>query len=108
MCKLPSPSVASFFVLYASALGYSGTPLNGHPSTVDTHDITKVPTVLPFTSILKQPLNSGHPTTPYNKQFSWSQLYASNTQQPQFSGHLSTFSARLSTIAAVVNNLTMD
>ena len=30
---------------------YSGTLLNGHPSTVDTPDITlKVPTVPPFTS----------------------------------------------------------
>ena len=54
-------------------LKYNGTPLNGHPSTVETHDITKVLTVLPFTSILKQHLNSGHPTTPYNGQLSWSQ-----------------------------------
>ena len=88
---------------------YRGTPLNGHPWQVDTHDIIlKVPTVLPFTSILKQPLNSGHPATRYNRQFSWSQLYASNNQRPRFSGHSSTFSARLSTITAVVHNLTLD
>ena len=31
--------------------------------------ILKVPAVLPLTSILKQPLNSGHPATPYNGQF---------------------------------------
>ena len=46
---------------------YSGTLQ--HSSTVDTHNITdnsEVPTVLPFTSILKQPLNIGHPTTSYN------------------------------------------
>ena len=30
------------------------------------------------------------------------------TQRPRFSGHLSTFYARLSTIAAVVDNLTLD
>ena len=60
-------------------LYYSGTPLNGHPSTVDTHDIVKVPIVLPFTSILKQPLNSRHPITPYNGQFLCFQLYTNNT-----------------------------
>ena len=41
---------------------YSGTPLSGHPSSADTHDImdnSERPTVLPFISILKQPLNSG-------------------------------------------------
>ena len=48
-------------------------------------------------------LKSRHPTTPYNRQFLRSQLYASNTQQPQFNRHSSTFSARLSTIAAVIN-----
>ena len=70
--------------------------------------ILKVPTVLPFTPILKQPLNSGHPATPYNRQLSWSQLYVSNTLRPQFSGHSSTILARLSTIAAGVNNLTLN
>ena len=82
--------------------------LTDTPEMWTPRTILKVPTVLPFTSILKQPLNSGHPATPYNGQFSQSQLYASNTQPPQFSGHSSTFSARLSTIAAVVNNLTLD
>ena len=49
---------------------YSGTPLNGHPSTADTHDITlKVSTVIPFTLVLKQPLNHKHPATPYNGVF---------------------------------------
>ena len=54
---------------------------------------------------LKQPLNSGHPATPYNRQLLRSQLYANNTQRLQFSGHWSTHSARLPIIAAVVNNL---
>ena len=61
---------------------YSGTPLNGHPSTADTHDITDnsgSPDCPPFTSILKQPMNSGHPATLYNGQLSQSQLYANNT-----------------------------
>ena len=59
-----------------------GTPLNGHPSIADTHDITdnsEVPTVFPFTSILKQPLNSGHPATPYKGQFLRSRLHTNNT-----------------------------
>ena len=30
--------------------------------------ILKVLTVLPFTSILMQPLNSRHPATPYNEE----------------------------------------
>ena len=89
-----------------SKLRYALTPYTVEPlltDTVDTHDITdnsEVPTVLPFPSTLKQPLNSGHPATPYNGQVSRSQLYANNTLQSQFSGHASTFSARLSTIAA--------
>ena len=49
--------------------GESTGPLNsGHPQYVRT--ILKVPSVLPFTSILQQPLNSGHPATPYIGQFS--------------------------------------
>ena len=60
-----------------------------------------MPTVLP----IKQPLNSRHPTTPYNRHFSWSELYANSTWRPQFGGHLSTFSACLSAIAAGVNQL---
>ena len=42
--------------------------------------------------------NSGHPATLHNGHFSHSQLYANNTKQPQFSGHSSTFFARLSTL----------
>ena len=37
--------------------------------------------------ILKQPLNSGHPATPYNGLFSHSQLYPNNTYGPWFAGH---------------------
>ena len=44
-------------------------------------------------------LNSRHLATPCNGQFSRPQSYASNS---------STFSAKLSTIAAVVNSLTLD
>ena len=65
----------------------------------------KVPTALSFTSILKQPLNSGHPATPYNGQISRSQLYASNTQRPRFSGHSLTFSTRLSSGVARTSQL---
>ena len=89
---------------------YSGTLLNRHPSTADTHDVmdnSESPDCPSFTSILKQHLNSGHPATPYNRHFLRSQLYANNTQRPRFSAHSSTFSARLSTITAVVNNLTL-
>ena len=43
------------------------------------HPILKVPNVLSFTLILKQPLNSGHLATPYNGQFSRSQFYSNNT-----------------------------
>ena len=45
--------------------------LNRHPSTADTHDImdnSESPDCHPFTLVLKQPLNSGHPATPYNGQ----------------------------------------
>ena len=65
---------------------------------------------LALTSILKQPLNSGHPAilriTHSFRGPNCTQAIA--TQRPRFSGHWSTFSARLSTIAAVVNNLTLD
>ena len=61
---------------------YSGTPLNRHPSTADTHDITDNSESLDYPSIhfniLKQPLNSGHPATLYNRQFLQSRLYANN------------------------------
>ena len=49
----------------------------------------------------KQPLNSRHPATLYNGQFSGSQYTI-------LRGHSSTFSETLSTIAAEVNNLTLD
>ena len=41
---------------------------NGHSLIADIFYIMTL-TVLPFTSILKQFLNSGHPATPYNKHF---------------------------------------
>ena len=53
---------------------------------MDTHDITDNSESPDCPSIyfkLEQPLNSGHPATPYIGQFSRSQLYASNTQRPQ-------------------------
>ena len=58
---------------------------NGHLSTADTHGIwaiLKVQSVLTFTSILKQSLNSGHPATLYNGWFSRSQLYATIHNNP--------------------------
>ena len=63
----PSPNTSPSIFLYT----YMYTP----PSTVehrlmDTHviwTILKVPTVVMFTSMLKQPLNSGHPATLYNR-----------------------------------------
>ena len=51
---------------------YSGTPLNAHPSTVDTHNIRDNSESLDCPSIhfiLKQPLNSRHPTTLYDRKF---------------------------------------
>ena len=54
---------------------YSETPLNGHSSIADTHDVTdnsESPDCLSIHSILKQPLNSGHPATLYNGQVSQS------------------------------------
>ena len=75
--------VCMYICTYTSVVlvKYSETLFNGHPSTADTHDITilKVQTVLLFTSILQQPLNSGHPATLYNGQFSQSQLFTNNT-----------------------------
>ena len=42
------------------------------PSTADTqYRILNVPTVFPFTSMLKQPLNSRHLATPYNGHFAF-------------------------------------
>ena len=88
---------------------YSGNPLNGHLSTADTHDImdnSESPDCLFI--YFKQPLNSRHPTIPYNGQLLRSQLYEKNTQRLRFSRHSSTFSAKLSTITAVVNILTVN
>ena len=64
---------------------------------MDTHDIMDKSESPDCPSIhfntFKQPLNNGRPTTStlYNRQFSRSQLYASNTQRPRFSGHSLTF-----------------
>ena len=55
------------------------TPQQQTPTIKQT--ILKVLTVIPFTSVLKQPLNSGHPATLYNGHFSRSQLHANNSQQ---------------------------
>ena len=59
---------------------HSRTPLNSrHPWYTQT--ILNILTVFPFefTSILKQPLNSGHPATPFNRQSTRSQFYRNNT-----------------------------
>ena len=53
------------FAYFSPNYIYSGTPLNRYISTVDT---PRSPTVLPFTSMFNQPLNSRHPTTPYNRR----------------------------------------
>ena len=57
---------------------YSGTPLNGHPSTVDTHDIMDNSESCDCPS----PLKSRHPTTPYNGQVLGYQLYPNSTSTP--------------------------
>jgi len=52
------------------------------PQQRDTHDVIGNSGSPDYPSIhftIKQPLNSRHPTTLYNGQFSWSQLYANNT-----------------------------
>lgn len=53
--------------------------------------------IFPFTSMLKQPLNSVHlrtsPPPPYSEQFSWSQLYAN--KDPDLVDTCQSFSARL-------------
>ena len=67
-----------------SGCEYSGTLLYEHSSSADTHDIMdiqKVPSVLPFTSLYKQPLNSGHPAFLYSRQLSRPQSYEINTHQ---------------------------
>ena len=65
-------SDGSFSYIEYEKVEYSWTLLNGHPSTVDTHNIkdnSGSQTVLPFTLVFKQPLNSKHPATRYNRQF---------------------------------------
>jgi len=72
----PSPNTLPSIFLHT----YMYTPPSMvEPRLVDIWTIPKVPTVLMFTSILKQPVISGHPTTPYNRHFSHSQLYTNNT-----------------------------
>ena len=53
-------------------LEYSGTSLNGHPTTVtvDTHNITNSSESPSIHFIPKQPLINGHSATLYNIQFS--------------------------------------
>ena len=63
----------------------------------------------PFTSILKQPLNSGHPATLYNEQLLQSQLYASILKDPDLADTRRPFQQDCPPcITAVVNNLTLD
>ena len=65
-----------------TAFGAVDRNLNGHPSTADAHNITdnsESPDCPCIHFNTKQPLNSGHPATPYNGQFSH-KLYAYNTQ----------------------------
>ena len=66
--------------------------------------ILKVPTVLPSTLILKQPLNSGHSATLYNRQLSQPKLILNDladTCQP-FQQDCSP------SLLYIVNNLTLD
>ena len=75
---------------------------NRHPSTADTHHITKqfwMPK--PF-------LHGFQYTRNPMRHSSCSQSYTNNTKQPRISGHSSTFSARLSTITAGANHLKLD
>ena len=72
----PSPNTLPSSFLHT----YMYTPPSMvEPRLVDIWTIPKVPTVLMFTSILKQPVISGQPATLYNRQFSRSQLYKNNT-----------------------------
>lgn len=74
----------------------SDTPQQWTPT-----NIMKVPTVLTFTSILNWTADT--PLLCVTDSFC-----TPNCTQYWFSGHSSTFSARLSTIIAGVNNLTLD
>ena len=68
---------------------YSGTLLNRHPSTADTHNITDnfespdCPSIRFNT--YKQLLNSRHPATPYNRQFFGVKMYTNSTIVDLFS-----------------------
>ena len=55
--------------LYNTLSNYSGTPLNGHPSTADTcviTDISEYPDRISIDFNTFKTLNSGHPAIPYN------------------------------------------
>ena len=85
-----SESNGGFFI-------YSGTLLNGHPLTADTHDITdnsKSPDCLSihFSLMLKQPLNSGHPATPYNGHFRGPNCTQTIVYDPDLPDNLDLFS----------------
>ena len=59
------------------AISYSGTPLNGHPSKVNTHNNYNESPDCPLIHFnTERTLNSGHRATSYNWQLSRSQLYA--------------------------------
>ena len=60
-------------------MGVQWNPLNRQPSTADTRNIMDNSESSDCTSILKQPMRSGYPTTLYNQQFLSSQLNANNT-----------------------------
>ena len=65
---------------------YSRTPLNGHPSIADTHDITDNSEKSRLSSYslqcLSNPWIADTPlATPYNRQLSWSQLNTSKSNQ---------------------------
>ena len=86
---------------------YSGIPLNGHPSTADTHNITDNSESPDCPSIhfnTLETLNSGRPATPYSGHLS-TQTILNN---PDLVDTLSTFSAALSITAAGVNNFKLD
>ena len=60
--------------------------------------LTLVPPASPFRIVLKKPLFCGHLSTLYNDSFCGPNC--TQTKWPLFSGHLLTFSARLSTITS--------
>ena len=82
LSPVPSPSTNTTFHS-TQEQGNTMEPYLTNTPQQQTHTIKqtilRVSTVLPFTPILKQPLNSGYPATLYNGQFSRSQLYANTT-----------------------------